>query len=266
MDLDLVKALNKRYNQRRELDFSEPWSIFRVMADFVNGFDELQNIGPSVTVFGSARVDDLVTKGTKEPYRMFTSRAEYRLLLREDNATIRLSKYGHEIGLISDDEYKEILSKKEAIEKGVEILENNSVTPTKEFLSLLESINEEKITDKTLLKHMVARKSFDTKKLKTIWSEFESFDEEILEQVLIEAKYSKYIQKQSMQIDKMKEMINLKIPSDFCFDDIPGLSKEVIEKLKKFNPPTLFNASEISGITPAAIDILHLYINLRTRK
>ncbi|NWF66127.1 MAG: tRNA uridine-5-carboxymethylaminomethyl(34) synthesis enzyme MnmG [Campylobacterales bacterium] len=211
-------------------------------------------------------IDDLVTKGTKEPYRMFTSRAEYRLLLREDNATIRLSHYGHKIGLISDDEYKQILSKSEAIKKGVEILENNSVTPTKEFLSLLESIDEDKITDKTLLKHMVARKSFDTNKLKIIWSEFESFDDEILEQVLIEAKYSKYIQKQSIQIDKMKEMINLKIPNDFCFDDVPGLSREVIEKLKKFNPPTLFNASEISGITPAAIDILHLYINLRSRK
>ncbi|WP_281951539.1 tRNA uridine-5-carboxymethylaminomethyl(34) synthesis enzyme MnmG [Nitrosophilus kaiyonis] len=211
-------------------------------------------------------IDDLVTKGTKEPYRMFTSRAEYRLLLREDNADLRLMHYGHKIGLIDEDTYSKMLKKKEEIEKGLKYLEENYLTPTKETLKFLESISEEKITDKTSLKNIASRSSFTIEKLEKLAPIIKDFSPEAKEQILIESKYHQYIQKQKSQIDRMKELMNIKIPQDLDIDSISGLSNEVKEKLKKFKPPTLFAASEISGITPAAIEILHIYIKMREKK
>ncbi|WP_200762755.1 tRNA uridine-5-carboxymethylaminomethyl(34) synthesis enzyme MnmG [Nitrosophilus alvini] len=210
-------------------------------------------------------IDDLVTKGTKEPYRMFTSRAEFRLLLREDNADLRLMPYGYRFGLIDEETYFKMVKKADEIQKGLEILENRYLTPTKETLQFLEEINESKITDKTNLLNIVSRKSFDMKKLEKIAPEIKEFSDDAKEQILIEAKYHQYIKKQKEQIDKMREMLSIKIPEDLDIDSISGLSNEVKEKLKKFRPPTLFAASEISGITPAAIEILHIYIKMREK-
>lgn len=210
-------------------------------------------------------INDLTTKGTKEPYRMFTSRAEYRLLLREDNATFRLSRYGFELGTISEIELNEIEKIKKEIELGVEFLKNSFITPNKENLSFLEELGEDKISQKCTLFFIASRKSFDIEKLKRVDSMFLEFSEEALEQIVIEAKYSNYIEKQKEQIEQTKRELNLKIPKDFVYDDIPSLSSEVIEKLNRFNPQTLFCASQISGVTPAAVDVLHLYIKLRSK-
>ncbi len=211
-------------------------------------------------------IDDLVTKGTNEPYRMFTSRAEYRLLLREDNADLRLMPYGHKFGTIDEDTYQKMVKKAEEIEKGVEFLKETYFTPSKENLEFLESINEEKITDKTLLLHIAARKSFNKNKLLKLNRVFLNLSDESIEQILIEAKYFEYIKKQKNQINKMKELMDIKIPDSLNIDAVSGLSNEVKEKLKKYKPKTLFAASEISGITPAAIEILHIYIKMEERR
>ncbi|MFK5880616.1 MAG: tRNA uridine-5-carboxymethylaminomethyl(34) synthesis enzyme MnmG [Sulfurospirillum sp.] len=211
-------------------------------------------------------IDDLVTKGTKEPYRMFTSRAEYRLLLREDNADIRLSSYGYKMGLIDEDTYDKIVKKISKIKEGLAFLEETTLTPSKENIAFLAEIDEDKITDKVSLQKIVARKSFDLEKLKKLSPIFENFSKDAKKQILVEAKYKNYIEKQKNQIDKMKDMMNIKIPPMMDFSSISGLSNEVVEKLQKFNPPTLFAASEISGITPAAIDILHIYVKMAQKR
>ena len=211
-------------------------------------------------------IDDLVTKGTKEPYRMFTSRAEYRLLLREDNADIRLSSYGYKLGLIDEKTYDKIVKKQLEIKEGLAYLEETSLTPSKENISFLAKLNEDKITDKVSLQKIVARKSFDMEKLEKLSPLFKKFSKDAKGQILVEAKYKNYIEKQKNQIDKMKDMMNVKIPPMMDFNSISGLSNEVVEKLQKFNPPTLFAASEISGITPAAIDILHIYVKMAQKK
>lgn len=211
-------------------------------------------------------IDDLVTKGTKEPYRMFTSRAEYRLLLREDNAHLRLHSYGYELGLIDDETYQKTLRLKQNLEQGLNILTNKIITPTNEINNFLQSIDEEKINDKISLQKIVARKTFTLEKLKKLDKFFEDLDEESLEQILTEAKYYFYINIQKKEVERMKDMVNIKIPDNFDFRSVSGLSNEVVEKLEKFTPPTLFAASEISGITPAAIDILQIYIKLYNKR
>ena len=211
-------------------------------------------------------IDDLVTKGTNEPYRMFTSRSEYRLLLREDNAILRLGDYGYKLGLLDDETYEKIQDLKKEIEKGMKYLNETFVTPNKNINAKLKSLNEEKIQNKMELRKIAARHTFNKEKLLKIAPELKSLSDKALEQILIESRYHHYIEKQKSQIDKMKEMLNVKIPVDFEYKGIPGLSREVVEKLEKFRPPTLFAASEISGVTPAAIDIIHLYINMRKNK
>ena len=210
-------------------------------------------------------IDDLVTKGTKEPYRMFTSRAEYRLLLREESADIRLSKYGYEIGLLPKKAYEAMLLKKEKIQKGVKLLEDTVFTPNKDFLKILEDIDEKKISDVTSAKQLFARKSFDIDKMTQLVPQLNEFDAYIKEEILIEAKYHRYISKQSQEIEKMEKYLQIAIPDNFAFHAVSGLSNEIVEKLQTFNPPTLQAASQISGITPAAIEILHIYIKMNAK-
>ena len=211
-------------------------------------------------------IDDLVTKGTKEPYRMFTSRAEYRLLLREDNAVLRLSGYGRELGLLDEATFEKIEAIRSNLTRGLELLNGTEITPTKRNLELLASLDEEIISQNLTLQKIVARKSFTGKKLRKLDPFFEALDEASLEQILTEAKYQHYIAEQKKQIDRMKDMMSVKIPEGFRFRGISGLSNEVVEKLERFAPPTLFAASEISGVTPAAIDILHIYIKMNASK
>ena len=205
-------------------------------------------------------IDDLVTKGTKEPYRMFTSRAEFRLLLREDNANLRLSKYGFEIGLLAKEAYDEVEALRDELQKAMEILLTKEITPNKETLEFLAAIGEEPISEKITLQKLVARKSFDENKLRKFEPFFENLSKNSINQILTEAKYYHYIAQQHIEVEKMKGLLNIKIPNDLDFKTISGLSNEVVEKLIKFAPPTLAAASNLSGITPAAIDILHIAI------
>jgi tRNA uridine 5-carboxymethylaminomethyl modification enzyme len=210
-------------------------------------------------------IDDLVIKGTKEPYRMFTSRAEYRLLLREDNADMRLSQYGYDMGLL-DDEYMTSFKKKKAdLDEALDFLRVNSVTPNKEFLAKLESIDAVKISDKTQWIDVIGRGDFNREKLVTLLPEFDKYDDEVIIQILVEAKYARYIEKQQKQILDMDSMLKIKIPQGFAYANISGLSNEIIEKLSLATPPTLFSASQISGVTPAALDIIHVHIKMAQR-
>jgi len=211
-------------------------------------------------------IDDLVTKGTKEPYRMFTSRAEYRLLLREESADLRLSDYGHQLGLISDEVKADVDLKKSQIAEGVKYLNENECTPSKEFLEFLSEMDEEKITDKTLAINIAARKSFTLEKLLKLEPRIAKFDEYVQNQIMIDAKYARYIEKQLKDIEKMKKLLHVKIPEGFDFTMVKGLSNEMIEKFNTFNPPTLQAASQISGVTPAAIEILQIYIKMGKKR
>ena len=211
-------------------------------------------------------IDDLVTKGTKEPYRMFTSRAEYRLLLREENAILRLGGYGHELGLLDDETFNAIENIRRNLKEGLEFLNETQITPSKANLELLASLDEEPISQNVSLQKIVARKSFTAEKLRKLDERFVNLDDASMDQILTECKYQHYISEQKNQIEKMKDMMDVKIPENFDFRSISGLSNEVVEKLEKFAPPTLFAASEISGITPAAIDILHIYIKMSEKK
>ena len=211
-------------------------------------------------------IDDLVTKGTKEPYRMFTSRAEYRLLLREENAILRLGRYGHELGLLDDETFNEIEAIRQNLKDGLAYLNNTQITPSKQNLELLASLDEEPISQNVSLQKIVARKSFTAEKLRKLDQKFANLDDASVDQILTECKYQHYINEQKNQIEKMKDMMDVKIPENFDFRSVSGLSNEVVEKLEKFAPPTLFAASEISGITPAAIDILHIYIKMNEKR
>lgn len=211
-------------------------------------------------------IDDLVTKGTKEPYRMFTSRAEYRLLLREENAILRLGGYGHELGLLDDETFNEIEAIRQNLKDGLAYLNNTQITPSKQNLELLASLDEEPISQNVSLQKIVARKSFTAEKLRKLDQKFVNLDDASVDQILTECKYQHYINEQKNQIEKMKDMMDVKIPENFDFRGVSGLSNEVVEKLEKFAPPTLFAASEISGITPAAIDILHIYIKMNEKR
>lgn len=209
-------------------------------------------------------IDDLVTKGTNEPYRVFTSRAEYRLLLREDNAIFRLAKYGKEFGLLENIDSVE--SDSRDIKNALTFLESTIYTPNAEFLAFLESLGEDKINDATSGIQIVGRKSFDLQKLQKFDDRFANLSLRALNQVLIECKYYHYIKKQNDEIANLDSTLAVAIPSDFVFDKIPGLSAEVVEKLNKFRPKTLREALAISGVTMASIDVLHLYIHLREKQ
>lgn len=271
-------------------------------------------------------IDDLVTKGTKEPYRLFTSRAEYRLLLREDNAIYRLLEYANALGTISPSDYAIFAQEKRDIASAMEYLETVSITPAKRVQEFLASINQPALNDKTALVHIIGRGEFGQNLLQNDFSDFFALEEFLekealakdsslrvaqqtgqnltqntpqnlasnsakdltskadkkenpqsllppkfhimskraLSQIQILCKYHNYIQKQLSDVANMNEMLKLKIPQDFEYRGISGLSLEVVEKLSLAKPATLFEASKISGITPASLDVLHLYIHLRS--
>ena len=182
------------------------------------------------------------------------------MLLREENAILRLGGYGHELGLLDDETFSKIENIRRNLKEGLEFLNETQITPNKANLELLASLDEEPISQNVSLQKIVARKSFTAEKLRKLDERFVNLDDASMDQILTECKYQHYISEQKNQIEKMKDMMDVKIPENFDFRSISGLSNEVVEKLEKFAPPTLFAASEISGITPAAIDILHIYI------
>ena len=240
----------------------------------INAVKKLQNKAPLILRrdegYIGVMIDDLVTKGTNEPYRVFTSRAEYRLLLREDNAYLRLGGYGYECALVSEAEFEAIQKDKKDIARVLEFLAQTSITPNRANKELLKSLHLKAINDKTTLLQTLSINEFNNDALCTLCRAFglelETLSERALEQVRIESKYASYISKQADSLRNMEQMLSVEIPQDFNFDGIPGLSLEVVEKLKKFNPKSLFEASRISGITPASLDVLHLYIHLRQKR
>ncbi|CBG40083.1 tRNA uridine-5-carboxymethylaminomethyl(34) synthesis enzyme MnmG [Helicobacter mustelae] len=211
-------------------------------------------------------IDDLVTKGTNEPYRVFTSRAEYRLLLREDNALFRLGKYAYRLGLMEEEDYQMLQKDQEDIDRGMEFLTKKTLTPSKETLALLEKIHEAPIVDKCSAVLVAGRDSFSEEKFDVLDEFFKDFSLRARSQLRILCKYDAYIEKQKQSVEQMEEMLRIKIPGDFVFEGIAGLSLEVVEKLNLHRPATLFHAKNISGITPASLEVLHLYIHLHHKK
>ncbi|EHM4259757.1 TPA: tRNA uridine-5-carboxymethylaminomethyl(34) synthesis enzyme MnmG [Listeria monocytogenes] len=205
-------------------------------------------------------IDDLVTKGTEEPYRLLTSRAEYRLLLRHDNADLRLTDIGHEIGLISDERYERFLAKQSAIEAEKERLQKTRIKPTAEVQAILKEIGSGELKDGILAADLLRRPEITYDKIAQIVSRETFVTDEIAEQVEIQIKYEGYIQKSNLQVEKMKRMEDKKIPENIDYDAISGLATEALEKLKKIEPLSIAQASRISGVNPADISILLVYI------
>ncbi|EAD0598866.1 tRNA uridine-5-carboxymethylaminomethyl(34) synthesis enzyme MnmG [Listeria monocytogenes] len=205
-------------------------------------------------------IDDLVTKGTEEPYRLLTSRAEYRLLLRHDNADLRLTEIGHEIGLISDERYERFLAKQSAIEAEKERLQKTRIKPTAEVQAMLKEIGSGELKDGILAADLLRRPEITYDIIAQIVSRETFVTDEIAEQVEIQIKYEGYIQKSNLQVEKMKRMEDKKIPENIDYDAISGLATEALEKLKKIEPLSIAQASRISGVNPADISILLVYI------
>ncbi|MDD0847443.1 tRNA uridine-5-carboxymethylaminomethyl(34) synthesis enzyme MnmG [Campylobacter sp. 46490-21] len=210
-------------------------------------------------------IDDLVTKGTNEPYRMFTSRAEFRLLLRESNAHLRLSEYGYDFGLIDEEQIQRVRALKNELERGMQILTSTIVTPNKATLAILESLGEEKINANASLQKIVARKSFNAEKLRALHEFFAPLNEQSIDEILTQAKYHNYILQEQDEVAKMRALYDSKIPNMLDYDAVPSLSNEVRAKLKAHRPATLGSALQISGITPAAIEVLQIAIKIMER-
>ncbi len=200
-------------------------------------------------------VDDLITMGTNEPYRMFTSRAEYRLLLREDNADSRLTEVGRKLGLVDDSRWKVFCEKQEAIEKETQRLKNTWIQPNTEIALQLKDHIEHTISHEYSLFDLLKRPELNHKIITQLTPD-EPCDATIGQQVEIDAKYSGYIDRQRSEIDRLKRYENTRIPSDFNYSLVKGLSNEVKQKLSEALPETLARASRIPGVTPAAISLL----------
>jgi len=206
-------------------------------------------------------IDDLITKGTSEPYRMFTSRAEYRLHLREDNADLRLREMGYRIGLVKEEDYRIFLEKKNSIEKTLFRISNSKVNPTKENNETLHRWGSTPLKKESSLQEVLKRPEIHFGHLLAFDGDLEKLPKEVQEQVEIQVKYDGYIKRQMEQIERFKKLEEVRFPEDFNFSAVIGLSNEVMEKLVKIRPLSLGQASRISGITPAAISIL--MVNLK---
>ena len=210
--------------------------------------------------FMGVMIDDLVTRGTKEPYRMFTSRAEYRLMLREDNADLRLMKKGHELGLIDENTLKDIKSRKEEIEKEIKRIKGIVVKPEKKTNDYLVSRGTKPVNNGIYLDQLLKRAELDYNTVETLAKSKHTLDSKITRQVEIEIKYEGYIKRQFQEIDKFKSLEKIKIPDSIDYNIVHGLSNELKSKLTKIRPVSLGQASRIDGITPAAISVLMIAI------
>ncbi|MDT9026559.1 MULTISPECIES: tRNA uridine-5-carboxymethylaminomethyl(34) synthesis enzyme MnmG [Rossellomorea] len=205
-------------------------------------------------------IDDLVTKGTNEPYRLLTSRAEYRLLLRHDNADLRLTDIGHKIGLISDDRYERFTAKKEAISSEKKRLEGIRIKPTDETQAVIREAGGSELKDGILAADLLKRPEMNYSHIKSLVPSEIELDSDVEEQVEIQVKYEGYIEKSLQQVDKMKKMENKRIPENIDYSAISGLASEARQKLIEVQPLSLAQASRISGVNPADISILLVYI------
>lgn len=205
-------------------------------------------------------IDDLVTKGTNEPYRMMTSRAEYRLILRQDNADLRLTEIGRKSGLVSDKRYEKFISRKNAIEKELERIKTLQVTNKASVNEFLEKIGSVPLRKPISLYELIKRPELDYYKVEPLDVDRIELLDSVKEQIDIAAKYEGYIEKQLEQVEQFKKFENRRIPEDIDYNDIKGLRIEAIQKLQKTNPVNIGQASRISGVSPADVSVLLIYM------
>ena len=208
-------------------------------------------------------IDDLVTKGTNEPYRMMTSRAEYRLLLRQDNADLRLTEIGHDVGLISEERYQRFLNKKANIEKEINRLKNKVVKPTKEVNQILEKYGTTPLSTGSKMAELIKRTELSYEVLKEIDDDRPFLAPAEKEEVEIQIKYEGYIKMEEEQVKKFKKLENKKLSEDIDYSSINGLSLEARQKLDKIKPTSIGQASRISGVSPADINVLLIYLQIK---
>lgn len=234
----------------------------------INAVMKLENREPVVLTRAQAYIgvliDDLVTKGTNEPYRMMTSRAEYRLYLRQDNADARLTQIGHEIGLVSKERYSRFIEKKELIELEMKRLNNTILSPSEEINSFLKKHKSAQVVSGIRLYDLLKRPEIDIEYLKEI-DEYSQLSKEIVEQVAISIKYEGYLKRQMIQIKQFKRMEERALPEDIEYKNIHGLSLEARQKLDNQKPQSLGQASRILGVSPADISVLLIYLESRKR-
>ena len=205
-------------------------------------------------------IDDLVTKDNREPYRMMTSRAEYRLLLRQDNADLRLRKYGYEVGLVSQEQYDEVLLKQQQITSEIERLKRTMIGGSKEHQAFLEKYKSAPLRTAASLAELICRPELSYEILKEIDPDRKPLPEAVQEQVEIEIKYEGYIERQLRQVEAFKKMEKKSIPLDLNYDDVGSLRLEARQKLKEFRPTSVGQASRISGVSPADVSVLLIYL------
>ncbi len=211
-------------------------------------------------------IDDIATKGTNEPYRMMTSRAEYRLLLRQDNADLRLLEIGHENGLISDERYNRFLTKKDHIFKEIERLESTTVKPTEKVNEFLTKYNSSNIKAGIKMADLLKRTEMKYEYLKEIDSNMPELTEEESKEIEIQVKYEGYIKLEEAQVEKFKKLENKKLPQDIDYSKLNGLRIEARQKLNKIKPESVGQASRISGVSPADISVLLIYLEQLKRR
>ncbi len=210
-------------------------------------------------------IDDLVTKGTDEPYRMMTSRAEYRLTLRQDNADLRLTKIGYELGLVTEDRYRKTIEKEELIQRELERLQKIIINPTQKNNSILEEIGSTEIRNATSVHDLIKRPEISYESISVFDPERDILLKEIRLQVETQIKYEGYIKKQMQQIEQFKKLENKKLDVEFDYSKVRGLSTEATQKLSAIKPDSVGQASRISGVTPADINVLLIHLEQRRR-
>ena len=211
-------------------------------------------------------IDDLITKGTNEPYRMMTSKAEYRLLLRQDNADLRLTKIGHEVGLIDDNRYEKLLIKEKMIEKEIQRLQHTTIGGQKEVQKLLEQYGSTLLQSGSTLADLLKRPELSYDILAPIDEDRQNLPEDVCEQVNISLKYEGYITRQQKQVAQYQKLENRKIPEDIDYTQVNSLRKEAVQKLDDLRPISVGQASRISGVSPADISVLLIYLEHYNQK
>jgi tRNA uridine 5-carboxymethylaminomethyl modification enzyme len=205
-------------------------------------------------------IDDLVLQGVNEPYRMFTSRAEYRLLLREDNADLRLLEKGYELGLHQEKSYRDLQQRSRAIRQELDRLHAAQVTPGPEINSFLQEQGTSPLNTPVTIAKLLKRPELDYSFVRGRFPPEEPLDPSEAEQVEIEAKYEGYLARQMNEVERFRELEHIAIPAGMDYDELPGLSNEIRQKLREHDPDTLGRASRIPGMTPAALSLLRVFI------
>ncbi|HLV08944.1 MAG TPA: tRNA uridine-5-carboxymethylaminomethyl(34) synthesis enzyme MnmG [Halanaerobiales bacterium] len=211
-------------------------------------------------------IDELVTKGTNEPYRIMTSRAEYRLLLRQDNADQRLTPIAYNLGLISEERYKKYSKKVKMIKEGMKLLKDVQVTPTPEVREKLKELGSGDLAKPVTLEEILRRPEIAYQQLRFFYSELPAYPPEVIEQISIEVKYRGYIERQLQQVEQFRKMENRLIPADLDYNKLENLRLEAREKLNRVKPYSIGQASRISGVSPADISVLMIYLEQNRRK